>query len=247
MDDKILLNHAEDLARKAAKKGFAASKFLSPAEAETIRQYFANRKDVTVAFDGGFPSAERVIAVFSNPDWGEYDRGGLLTALRISHRPQDTIGHRDVLGALMNLGIVRETVGDISVDPAPAVLVCLSEIAEFILQNLTRIGRVGVTAAQIPLSSLPEKEENIEVKSITVPSLRLDAVISGAFNISRTTAAEAITAGRVALNHAECLKPDKELTEGALFSVRGIGRARILAVGGKSRKDRLRVDVGIYM
>ena len=61
------------------------------------------------------------------------------------------------------------------------------------------------------------------------------------------TAAEAIGSGRVMVNHMECLKPDKELAEGTLVSVRGLGRARVLAAGGRTRKDRLRVEVGIYV
>ncbi|MCI0502718.1 MAG: YlmH/Sll1252 family protein [Fusobacteria bacterium] len=31
----------------------------------------------------------------------------------IKHRKQDEIGHRDILGALMNLGLERNTIGDI--------------------------------------------------------------------------------------------------------------------------------------
>ena len=90
-------------------------------------------------------------------------------------------------------------------------------------------------------------EENyIDVKTDTVASLRLDAVLSAAFGLSRTKAAELIAAGRVDLGDSPCLKPAKDLVEGAVFSVRGFGRAKLLEIGGKSRKGRVFIKIGLY-
>ena len=77
-------------------------------------------------------------------------------------------------------------------------------------------------------------------------SLRLDAVLSSAFGISRTKAADLILAGRVSLNHQICEKTDKEFAENALLSVRGMGRAKLLEVGGVSKKGRNFIKIGIY-
>jgi RNA-binding protein YlmH len=74
-------------------------------------------------------------------------------------------------------------------------------------------------------------------KTDTVASLRLDAVLCAAFGLSRTKAAELITAGRVNLDYQLCIQPAKELNEGTLLSVRGMGRAKLLEVGGVSKKD----------
>lgn len=68
MTANVLLAHMEDLADKAVKTGYAASKFLTPADAESIAQRFSHRRDVTLTFDGGFDNAERTRAVFANPD-----------------------------------------------------------------------------------------------------------------------------------------------------------------------------------
>jgi len=245
-ENDILIAHMNDLANKAVKTGFAASKFLTPAESQSVSEHFLRRKDAILNIDGGFEGAERTRAVFTNPDWGEYERAGLFTALKVVHRPQDTLSHRDILGALMALGIERETVGDIIIDEAVAALVCLPELGGYIMENFTKAGRVGLEVSVISLDELPAREEELIIKTDTVASSRLDAVLSAAFGMSRTKAAELIAAGRVSFNHQVCLRTDKEVSVDSLLSVRGLGRAKLLEIGGLSRKGRSFIRIGIY-
>ena len=240
-----LIGHMEDLADKAAKTGCAASRFLTPAEAGRVAEHFKSKR-AKLLFDGGYDNAERVRAVFLNPEWGEYDRENQLAAYRIEYRPQDELGHRDVLGALMALGIERDMIGDIISEENSATLICLPEMGAFIAENLDKAGRVGVKLAEINLEELPVKQEELKIKTDTVASLRLDAVLSAAFGLSRSKAAELIAAGRVSLDHLPCMQPSKALSEGALISVRGMGRAKLLEVGGVSRKGRTFVRIGMY-
>ena len=241
-----LIGHMEDLADKAIKMGCAASRFLTPAEAKHVAENFRYSR-IKLLFDGGYDNAERVRAVFLNPEWGEYSRETLLAALRIEYRPQDTlVGHRDVLGALMALCIERGTIGDIISDENSATLICLPEMREFITDNLAKVGRVGVKISEISLDEMPARQEELNIKTDTVTSLRLDAVLSAAFGLSRAKAVELIAAGRVSLNHIPCQQPAKELADGALLSVRGLGRAKLLEVGGVSKKGRTFVRIGLY-
>lgn len=242
----LLLGHMKDLADKAVKTGSAASKFLTPAEAQRITAHFSRRRDVMLTFDGGYEGAERVRAVFTNPDWGDCGRDELFAALRIAYRQQDTLGHRDILGALMALGIERGTLGDIIAEEPPAALICLPDIAGYITQNLTKAGRAGVAVSRIALDELPARTEAMSVKTDTVASLRLDAVLCAAFGLPRGRAAEMIAAGRVSLNHEVCLQAAKEVSEGAILSVRGLGRAVLTEVGGVSRKGRIFIKIGLH-
>ena len=210
-ENDILIAHMNDLASRAIKTGFAASKFLTPAESQSVSEQFLRRKGTTLIIDGGFEGAERTRAIFTNPDWGGYKRTDLFTALKVTHRPQDTLGHRDILGALMALGIKRETVGDIIIDETDAALVCLPELGGYIIENFTKAGRVGLEVSAIGLDELPIREEELAIKTDTVASLRLDAVLSAAFGMSRTKAAELIATGRVSYNHQVCLRTDKEV------------------------------------
>jgi len=240
-----LIGHMEDLADKAVKTGCAASRFLTPAEAHRVAEIF-KYKQVTLLFDGGYENAERVRAVFLNQVWGEYDRVNMITVLKITFRQQDTLGHRDILGALMALGIERDTIGDIVSEDGSATLACLPEIGGYIIENLVQAGRIGINVSEINLDDLPIKNEEFLVKTDTVASLRLDAVLAAAFGLSRSKSSELITAGNVKLNHIPCVHPDKELSEGALLSVHRLGRAKLLDVGGTSRKGRIFVRIGLY-
>ena len=239
------IGYMEDLADKAAKTGCTTSRFLTPAEARRVAEYFKFKR-VKLIFDGGYDGAERVRVVFLNLEWGEYDRENLLAALKIEYSPQDSLGHRDVLGALMALGIERDTIGDIVSEENSATLICIPEMSEFIIENLVKAGRVGIKVSVISLGELPARQEELSVRTETVATLRLDSVMSAAFGLSRAKSVEFIAAGRVSLDHIPCLQPSKELAEGALLSVRGLGRAKLLEVGGVSKKGRVFVRIGLY-
>ena len=77
------------------------------------------------------------------------------------------------------------------------------------------------------------------LRQATVPSLRADAVLGAMMNTSRALAAGAIAAGRVEINHLPLRSAHEPVYENDLFTVRGAGRWRLQAVGGKSRKDRI--------
>jgi RNA-binding protein YlmH len=245
-ENDILTARMNDLASRAVKTGFAASKFLTPTESRSVAEHFTHRKDAILTVDGGFEGAERARAVFTNPDWGRYERAGLFAALKAVHRPQDTLDHRDILGALMALGVERDTIGDIVMDEAAAAFVCLPELGGYIIENFTKAGHVGLEVSAIGLDEIPAREEELTIKTDTVASLRLDAVLCAAFGMSRSKAAELIAAGRVSFNYQVCLRTDREVDENSLLSVRGLGRAKLLEVGGVSRKGRSFIKIGVY-
>lgn len=179
-----------------------------------------------------------------NPGWGECDRAELFCVLKIETSSYGNLGHRYILGSVMALGIERSVIGDIT--ESPPALVCLPELGGYIADNFTKAGRVPVRLSEMSLSELPARTENLSVKTGAVVSLRLDAVIGTAFGLSRGKAAELIEAGRVSLNHELCLQSAKEVTEGAILSVRGIGRAKLLEIGDVSRKGRIFIKTGLY-
>ena len=83
--------------------------------------------------------------------------------------------------------------------------------------------------------------------SFTVKSLRLDAVTGAMFGLSRTAAAEEIRMGLVSLNYAVCDKTDAPVAAGDVISLRGHGKGRLTALGGRSKKDRLFVEAEVFL
>jgi RNA-binding protein YlmH len=81
----------------------------------------------------------------------------------------------------------------------------------------------------------------------TVSTLRLDAVVACGFSTSRGKAADLISAGRVMVNHRECLKADKSVAEGDVLTCRGLGKCVLTEVGGLSRKGRITLTIERYI
>lgn len=207
--------------------------FLSPAQA-------AQQRNPNLIFDGGFDGAERVVAYIGGP------REKYIVALKLTFRPQDELSHRDVLGAVLALGLERRVLGDILVQQGQAWLVCLPHVAGFIAENLTKAGRVGLQAEKIPLNELPALHKSLREQRGTVASLRLDGIIAEAFHCSRGAADELLRQGLVRLNHEECLKGTRLVQEGDLIAIRGKGRVKVLELGDETRKGRIWVLFGIY-
>ena len=248
-EDRLLLAKLWDKINAGIRKNIPANtNFLSPRELEMARFLFGEPEGL-YAF-GGYGDAERRMLVYLP----EYLEEASLTeedppcvCLRADFFDGDSLSHRDFLGALMGAGIARETVGDICVGRGFCDFFVTREIAPYILQNFTSAGRTKLHLRQIPLcdASIPEPE----VKEIrdTLASLRLDSVISSGFRIGRSLAAQYINAGKAAIDGLPCEKPDKQIAEGMKISVRGLGKIRLHAVNGRTKKDRISVVIHRYV
>jgi len=247
--DRLLLSRVWDKYQQAQRRSVpAATEFLSPREQQLAFALLqtAGVRDRWLA-DGGYPDAERRRIVFL-PDWaGDDEAEGQLVFLRAAFRGRDaSLGHRDLLGSLMGLGVAREKLGDILVSPHSADLVAAPSLRDFFLLEWKEAGRVKLEVGEIARAQLLLPETTVKEIHDTVSSLRLDAVIAAAFSTSRGRAAEWIQTGRVSVNHLLWEKPDRPVPEGAVLTVRGQGRARLKALGGLTKKGRTSVTIEKY-
>ena len=177
----------------------------------------------------------------------------LLSVVRVS-APKGGRGltHRDYLGSLLALGLDREVTGDILVrgpdekTGGGADIIVETGVAEFIEMNYNKAGHTNLTVEILPIDALDTGLVNIVEKRDTVASLRLDNIVSSAFAVSRSKAAEAIRRGIVSVNSVECLKVDQIIEEGDRVTLRGKGKIALAEVGGRSRKDRIIVTFNLY-
>ena len=233
--------------------------FLTSEEQAVADRLARQSADVFVLFIGGFSGAERCVAGFFPCDIYLYpeneSRKSELEALaelqfvEIAGSGFVNISHRDVLGSVMALGIKRETVGDIVVadDNKTAYLAVLPGIAEYLCTSLERVARDKVKVRIISPDKVPEKKQSFSDMSLTLASVRLDALLSGMLNISRDKAKKLIASGRVGLNHVEIQSCDKEFAEGDIISVKGEGKFVVDAFLGVTVKNRNRVIVRKYL
>lgn len=222
--------------------------FLSPRELEMTRYLFGDLPGLH-SF-GGYGDAERKMLIYL-PDYLEedslYAEDSPVVCLRATFFQEDSLSHRDFLGALMGAGIGRETVGDICVGKGSCDFFVTEEIAPYIEQSFTSAGRTHLHMERIPLAEATIPEPEVKEIKDTLASLRLDSVISSGFRIGRSLAAQYVTSGKAAIDSLPCEKPDKAVSEGCKISVRGLGKIKLTAINGKTKKDRISVTIHRYI
>ena len=247
-DDRLLLAKVLDRAEQANARNIpAATDFLSPQQQivtlDLLRQ--AGIPETGYARLGGYEGAERNLFLFL-PDWldrSDAESQSPIRCLRAAFREEEKLTHRDFLGSLMGMGIVREKVGDILVGPGSADLLVLDTVADFLLQSWDSAGRAKLTVTEIDPAHIHIPQVQCQEVRDTVSSLRLDNVLASGFGLSRGKAAEAVEKGAVQVNYTVCQKPDKPVSAGDVITCRGLGKCVLDTVGSPTKKNRLPVVI----
>ncbi len=248
-EDRLLLAKLWDKITAGIRRNIPANTcFLSPRELE-LAKYLFGQPEGLHAF-GGYSDAERKMLVYL-PDYLDeaalWEEDSPCVCLRATFYQGDSLSHRDFLGALMGAGIGRETVGDICVGKSSCDFFVTGEIAPYILQNFLSAGRTKLCLEQIPLTQAQIPQPEIREIRDTLASLRLDSVISSGFRIGRSLASQYVTTGKAAIDGLPCEKPDKAVDQGMKISVRGLGKIKLAAVNGRTKKDRISVVIHRYV
>lgn len=242
--ERFLMHRVQELCAVSQSRGIPRNTgFLSDRE-QVLASAAMNRENCAYGrFWGGWDHAERKVLCLEPPDsWSLYPVAAIrLTALNA--QGNRVPGHREYLGSILGLGLDRACLGDILPDPQdPNVMYAfvLEDKLEFLVQELHQAGSWSVRAERC--DELPERvlaSPERELHDTTVSSLRADAVLAAMMHTSRTLAAQAISGGRVEINHLLLRSASEPIYAGDLFTVRGSGRWRVQEVGGTSRKGRL--------
>lgn len=248
-EDKILLSKLFDKINNGYLKDIPANTaFLSPRELEMIRFLFGSM-DGLYAF-GGREDAQRKMLIYLPaymPQTYLYENDSPVVCLRAVFHDSETLSHRDFLGALIGSGIARECIGDIYVSDNSCDFFVTAEIAPYLLQNLNTVGRAKIRLENIPVNQAKTPEAKIQEIKDTVASLRLDNVISSGFRISRSQAAQYIASGCVAIDGLPCEKQEKQIQQGAVVTVRGLGKMIVAQINGQTKKGRIAITIHRYV
>lgn len=197
-------------------------------------------------FMGGYPYAERQVLVFG------YDETYMdcpIRALKITVKTGigKILTHRDFLGALLGLGLKRETIGDIILKTFGAYVLVTEEMAEFIRCHLTGIGRYHkIEVEEIPFNQMEIEPPKFKECLTTVSSLRIDVIFAAAFNLSRAEVTKYLQNDKGKLNGISA-KTSQLMKVGDVGTLRGYGKIRLAAVGGTTKKDRLHITIEKYI
>lgn len=246
-DDVLLQAMVQDAVQLCDRRGKPAFVgFLDEREQSLIRKLMEREKIENYMLWGGYDGAERVVfGAFSVYDTVAAEDFPLCPVTFL-YRVQDSLSHRDFLGALMALGIERSTVGDLLVEPGRCVAFLRKEILPYVLSQITKVGAVGVRVMEGAEAPYPEGRRFLPISAV-VSSLRTDCIAAACTGDSRERVKTWITAGSVTVNDQVCVSPSSLMAEGDKIAIRGKGKFRLEHIGGLTRKGRIGVGIKKYL
>lgn len=244
IDEKALIARAEDTVRLCEKQySPKAFGFLTPRDAAVLKKLRLGGGDISVTFFGGYPEAERCLFA-ALPDYlDETSLWDFVDIIEITGRDLARLSHRDFLGSILGLGIKREKIGDILCLEGKCLVFAASDISDYIIENLVKVGSAGVSLKKADPSGLEIPKRKVEEIRTTVAALRLDCIVGAALKTSRSAACEVIRSGRVSVNWTECDNLSAKVSPGDVFSVRGSGRFRLSEAVNETKKGRLGICI----
>ncbi len=237
----------EELADRARQSSiYTYSSFHSP-ETAGLAYEAAEEREITMW--GGAENAERVVVRFGDPKEIGYEEDFPIRILYVRPKQEkfaDHLTHRDFLGAILNLGIERDVIGDIIVTERSAYFFVLEEMAEYICSGLERIKHTAVRCSivgEVPENCLPKLcEENV-----TVTSPRLDAILAKLYHLSRGEAKKLFDAEKITVNGRLCKNPETILKENSRVSVRGYGKLEYRGEEYTTKKGKTGIPIWRYV
>ena len=223
-----------------------SSDFLDPYERYLAISILNRFDEVEYIEYGGYEDAERKIIIIFPFYQVKEDIPLGLSFLKIFGDLGD-LSHKDYLGAILNLGIDRNKIGDILVNGDYGFVIVKKEIGDFILYNLQKIGNKNTKINYVSSKELIIPEVQYKEIREFLSSLRLDVVISVSYNLSRKDSMNIIKSGNVKVNWEPIDKPSLELKIGDIVSVRRYGRFMLYGIEGISKKGRLRSIIRILL
>ena len=212
------------------KQRLVLTKFLNPYHQSIVYSIVGNQNDLIVIEDGGMVDSEMKRLIIA-PSFYQIEKEDFEIVLaKISYaKPFGTLNHRDILGALMSLGVKRELFGD---------------IYEYVKNNLIKIKRSKV--------KILESEEIITIKhqyiskTFIVSSFRLDKVVSTLYGVPRSKAVSYIQSGFVKVNHKEVEEINYLCNNSDIISLRRHGRVKFVDTKRRTKQDNYVVEGYFY-
>lgn len=241
------LKRYEELADRARQSGIYTYSSFHSRETASLAFEAASEKEVRLW--GGTDNSERVVARFGDEEEIGYSEDFPICILCVKPKQakySDVLTHRDFLGAILNLGIERDMVGDILVHDNSAYFFVLEKLSDVICSDLDRVKHTAVSCEvvqDVPEDCLPKLSE----EHITVSSPRMDAILAKVYHMSREDAKALFDDEKVTLNGRLCKNPETLLKENVTVSVRGYGKLEYHGEEYTTKKGKTGLTIWRYI
>lgn len=255
-EETLLRKRFIELSNLAYQRGIVTySDFLNLNELNILHTTPKDSFAVPYKTFGGYAFSERQMAAFL-PDafymYMEEDEIKASYPLKVvqisplNMKYAEELSHRDYLGALLNLGIERSKLGDILIQEKAAYVFVKESLAAFLTEELTRVKHTTVMAKEVDAAEFEYVPRFEEIKG-TVASVRLDSLLSLAYNSSRSKLTALIEGAKVYVNGKLITSNGYQVKENDIISVRGMGRFQYKGMISETKKGRCYVSVHKYI
>lgn len=248
-EDILLQKRFAELAKRSFSQNiYTFTDFLALPELDLFYQQEPQLRYAGVTAFGGARETDRKVIRFGNAEELGYEEEFPIVCIAIEpviDKFAETLSHRDYLGALMNLGIGRENLGDIFIKEKTAYVFCLERISEYILDNLSQVRHTHVKLKII--NTFEESiQKEVEEQIFTSASERIDGVVAKIYNFSRSQSIELFREKKIYVNSRLCENNSYQLKVKDIVSVRGFGKFVYEGVQYQTKKGKLSLKAGIY-
>jgi len=218
------------------------TKFLTNFEQVILSQIVSyNYSDFKVEFFGGFNGAERKKAKIISNEYYDVDYDIVCLKAKFNNK-FNRVEHRNILGAVHNLGINFNRFGDIIVLENEVYIFVDEEIADYIAMEFTKAGRVNLDFQRVDLAEvgIEKKYEDFEIVS---SSFRIDSIVAKITNKSRSKVKEFLEQDFIKLNHVVLRNGEKTCTSEDTISIRKYGRFVVKGYTQNKKSLKYRITI----
>lgn len=238
-----------ELARKSYEHNmYTYTGFLSMGEQDVFYSMVSELEGTAYELYGGKDGCERRMLRFGSEESLGYQEGFPVVCVQIKpliEKFADNMTHRDFLGAIMNLGIDRSTVGDIYIDGKTAYIFCGDKIADYIIENLDKVKHTNVKCQIVDGNNqVPVKEP--EAVQFTVSSERADGIVAKVYNLSRNQSLLLFRERKIYINGRLNENNSYTMKKEDIVSARGYGKFIYYGADYETKKGKWRVTAGVY-
>ena len=247
---ELLKKRLAELAEKSYRNNqYVFTNFLNMSE---MNAFYEMRKEISyipfTAF-GGTDACERLMIRFGSEELFGYEEPFPISCIKaepLIEKFADNFSHRDFLGAIMNLGIEREVVGDIAIKGKTAYIFCTEKIAPYIVENLVQVKHTSMRTEILEYAPDILKPA-LEKREVTAASERIDGVLGKLCNLSRSQSILAFREKKVYVNGRQCENNSYQLKAGDVSTCRGFGKFVYEGVKYQTKKGKLCVEISAYV
>lgn len=212
-----------------------SSGFLNLQEQKILKQLL-DKNHISYQVYSYFGHQDRVIYSKTRPKVSllEIKTNGLLT-------------HQMLLGSFFSLQLDSKILGDFIQYENRYYMYVDAKYKDYLLENFRQVGRYPVTLKVAHLHDLDDYQPALASHILLVSSYRLDHIVSQITGFSRSKVKELFHEEWIRYMDETVLTGSMNVKEGDIFSIRKFGKYQVGECQGKTKKNRIILEIRKYL